>query len=326
MKLRNQLIVGDSLEVLPQMPDGIFDLVITSPPYYNQRTYDAGGIGNEPTIEEYISNLMRIFSQCVRVVNDAGNIVFNIGDKFEDGNLMLIPYRFAIAVKREHPGLNLVNDITWVKKNPTPMTFNRRLIPSTESFFHWSKTSRYYYDRDSFMRSEDEELVPKPDTKIGMGYFDQIESSDLTSSQKDLARKELEASIDLIRQGRISGLRMKIKGVHSEPYGGQGGGRMNQISDKGFTIIHLHGKSMKRDVIMTSVESIPWMKHPAMFPVDVVEQLIPLLSREGGFVLDPFMGSGTTAMGCKRTGREYCGIEISEKYVEEALERIGREE
>jgi len=317
-----RLVVGDSDRLLQQYPEGMFDLVITSPPYYRQRSYEAGGIGNEGSVEEYISDLMRIFSQCVRVTKRTGSIVFNIGDKHDNGDLMLVPYRFALAVKEEHPELVLVNDITWVKTNPTPRQFGRRLVSSTEPFFHWARTKDYHYDRDAFLAGDDEVSEPNPDTRIGSGYFTQIESSDLTDDQKSLARTELSEAIEKVRRGEATGLRMKIRGVHSEPFGGQGGGRMIQLERKGFTIILLHGKRMKRDVIVSPVETVPGSKHPAMFPVGIVEQVVRLLSPEGGLVLDPFMGSGSTALACLRSKRCYHGIDISEEYIKEAIERV----
>ncbi len=63
-----------------------------------------------------------------------GNIVYNMGDKIIDGSMLLVPYRFALRVLEDY-NLRLVNDITWVKSNPTPHQFSRRLIASTEPFF-----------------------------------------------------------------------------------------------------------------------------------------------------------------------------------------------
>ena len=62
-----------------------------------------------------------------------GSIVFNIGDKYQDSNLLLVPYRFALAAT-ETGLVKLVNEVTWVKRNPTPRQFRRRLVSSTEPF------------------------------------------------------------------------------------------------------------------------------------------------------------------------------------------------
>ena len=96
-------------------------MVITSPPYFQQRDY-GGGMGNETDVNDYLDTLLRLFRECVRVVKDDGSIVFNIGDKYQKSNLLLVPYRFALAAT-ETGLVKLVNEITWVKRNPTPRQF-----------------------------------------------------------------------------------------------------------------------------------------------------------------------------------------------------------
>jgi len=62
--------------------------------------------------------------------------------------------------------------------------------------------------------------------------------------------------------------------------------------------------------------------HPTVKPLALMEYLIRLVSREGAIVLDPFLGSGTTALAAKRLGRHFVGIELSEEYCEIARKRI----
>lgn len=62
--------------------------------------------------------------------------------------------------------------------------------------------------------------------------------------------------------------------------------------------------------------------HPTVKPVALMEYLVKLVSREGQVVLDPFMGSGTTGMACKKLGRDFVGIEMEEEYIEIAKARI----
>ncbi len=135
-ELKNKIISGESLSVLKNVKNGTFDLVITSPPYFQQRDYGNGnsGIGNEKIEEEYLENLMNIFRECVRVTNDKGAVVFNIGDKYINGGLSLIPYKFAIRAV-EDKKVFLLNQLTWSKLNPTPRQEKRKLIQATEPFF-----------------------------------------------------------------------------------------------------------------------------------------------------------------------------------------------
>lgn len=117
---------------------------------------------------------------------------------------------------------------------------------------------------------------------------------------------------------------MKIRGLHAEPFGGQEGGRQIQLRKKGFTIIRIHGEKLKRDVIESAVESLKNSNHPAIYPVSIIQEFLYLLTRRGGVVLDPFMGSGSTAEACKRAGRNYIGIDINPDYCAFARERVAK--
>jgi site-specific DNA-methyltransferase (adenine-specific) len=309
------------------MPSESVDLVITSPPYFQQRQYDTPGIGNEETLEEYINNLILVFKECVRVTKDTGSIVFNIGDKYQNGNLLLVPYRFAIKVQEEQIA-NLINELTWVKVNPTPKQDQKKLVPSKEPFFIFAKTGNYYFDKSKFMKHKDILFNGKSKNRngIGMKYFELIENSSLSENQKELAKQELFEVIQEVKSGQLHSFRMKIKDIHALPYGGQAGGRLNQINNKGFTIIKIYGNSLKRDIIESTVETIKGNIHPAVYPEYVIQEIISLLSKENSIILDPFIGSGTTAVVARKLNRQFIGIDISEKYIEYAKDRIEKTE
>jgi site-specific DNA-methyltransferase (adenine-specific) len=323
MPFWNEIVCGDSAELLKLIPDNSVDLVITSPPYFQQREYDGGGIGNERKPDEYISALMKIFQECVRVIKPTGSIVFNVGDKYEDSSLLLMPYRFAIAAT-EQCGVTLVNHVTWVKSNPTPRQFKRRLVSSTEPFFHFVKSQDYKYFLDEFLKPAEEPKANGNGTgeNVGKKYFLLIEQSTLTPKQKEMARNALEEVIEEVRNGEIQGFRMKIRGIHSEPFGGQDGGRKIQLDKNGFTIIRIYGNPLKKDVIMTPVESLKNCPHPAIYPVKIVDEFIKLLTEKGDVVLDPFVGSGTTAVAAFQNERVYIGFDISEEYCNYARKRL----
>ena len=119
---------------------------------------------------------------------------------------------------------------------------------------------------------------------------------------------------------------MKIKGIHAEAFGGQEGGRKGQMDKKGFTIIRLKGGKMKRDVIETKVESLPGNGHTAIFPLEIIKEMIRLLSPNKGLVIDPYIGSGTTAVAAIMENRHYLGIDIDPNYCVSAMERISEAE
>ena len=325
----NKIYCADSKEILKALPAESIDLVITSPPYFQQRDYGGGdGIGNEKIIDEYIENIMIIFRECVRVAKKTGAVVFNVGDKYIDGNLLLAPYRFALQVQKENQA-RLVNELTWVKINPAPKQDPKKLIPATEPFFIFAKSNDYYFNKDAFLEYRDVCFNGKRKTNgndIGKKYFNLIESSNLSKDQKELARQELQDVILEVKQGKIDSFRMKINGIHALPYGGQGGGRLTQLLTKGFTIIKIYGHFMRKDVIESTVETIKGNIHPAVYPEFIVQELIKLLTKENALVLDPFLGSGTTALAAKRLNRNYIGIEIHSEYVEYAERRLREQE
>jgi len=64
--------------------------------------------------------------------------------------------------------------------------------------------------------------------------------------------------------------------------------------------------------------------HPAIYPVKIVEEFIKLLTRPGDVVLDPFVGSGSTAVAAFQNQRVYVGFDISEEYCLYAQKRLSR--
>lgn len=324
---RNEIVQGDSVEVMRDLPSDSVDLVVTSPPYYKQRDYDEEEqLGREETVQAYIEALEPVFEEAVRVVRDTGSIVFNLGDKRMDGSQMLIPQRFAVEMMDSFD-VSLVNDISWVKLNPTPMQSDRYLTPSTEQFFHFSVSDDYKHDIRSYLEHLDEaktsEKGRKRTERYGKSYYEMIETADeLSEDEKEVAREALDDAIERVHDGEITGFRMKIRGVHALPFGGESGGRMTQIENQGFTIIEMQGNALKRDIIESSVETLEWNDHPAVYPEYIIRHLLRLLTDEGDVVLDPFMGSGTTGVASKKLGRDYVGIDLNEEYCENARKRI----
>jgi len=323
---RNKILLGDNLSILKHIENDTFDLIITSPPYFQQRDYGNGdlGIGNETTEAEYLKNILTVFSECVRVLKKTGAIVFNLGDKYINGSLSLIPYKFAIQAT-QNQNIFLVNQITWSKLNPTPRQDKRKLIQATEPFFIFAKSKDYYFNLDNYLQHLDsfnKSIKSKPSDKLGKKYLELIKNSDLSEEQKINANKALNQAILAVHNGEIEGFRMKIHGIHKLAYGGQDGGRNNQIKNNGFTIIKILGNTMKKDIIESPVEITKNNHHPAVYPIYIIQELIKLLTQEGDFVLDPFCGSGTSCVAARNLNRNYLGIEINPEYVDLANSRM----
>ena len=79
----NQILNGDSIEMLKKLPDRSINCCVTSPPYYGLRDYGVEGqIGLEETPEEYIQKLVEVFREVNRVLTDDGTLWVNIGDTY----------------------------------------------------------------------------------------------------------------------------------------------------------------------------------------------------------------------------------------------------
>jgi site-specific DNA-methyltransferase (adenine-specific) len=260
----------------------------------------------------------------VRVLKKTGAIVFNLGDKYINGGLSLIPYKFAIQ-STQNQNIFLINQITWSKLNPTPRQDKRKLIQATEPFFIFAKSKDYYFNLDNYLQHLDlfnKGIKSKPSDKLGKKYLELIKNSDLSEEQKNHAIKALNQAILAVHNGEIEGFRMKIHGIHKLAYGGQEGGRNNQIKNHGFTIIRILGNTMKKDIIESPVEITKNNHHPAVYPLYIIQELIKLLTQECDFVLDPFCGSGTTCIAARNLNRNYLGIEINPDYVNLANNRM----
>lgn len=170
---------GDALTVLQRLPDESVQSIVTSPPYWGLRDYAyEEQIGLEQSLPQYINRLQRVFSEARRVLKDDGVLWLNIGDGYTSGNrgwrapdkknparamsvrpntpdglkakdLLGIPWRLAFALQDD--GWYLRADVIWNKPNVTPESVKDRPTRAHEYLFMFTKSERYYYDREAIM-------------------------------------------------------------------------------------------------------------------------------------------------------------------------------
>lgn len=176
---RCKLLVGDARQLLLRMPNGHFDCIVTSPPYWGLRNYGVPGqIGAEPTVDDYIVDLVRLFREARRTLSEQGTLWLNIGDSYTSGgrawrdadaknkgramdyraptpeglkpkDLIGVPWRLAFALQAD--GWYLRTDIIWNKPNCQPESVKDRPTRAHEYVFLFSKSEKYYYDWQSIM-------------------------------------------------------------------------------------------------------------------------------------------------------------------------------
>ena len=180
---------GDCIEILKDMPDESIDCVVTSPPYWGLRDYGKGEqLGLEETPEEFVSNLVKVFSEVKRVLKSSGSVWLNLGDSYFSapaGNKNGIPKQNAyggredaaksmfkasqvkgkkhntlkqkdlcgipwkVAFALQADGWYLRQDIIWHKPNPMPESVQDRCTKAHEYIFLLTKSPKYFYDIDA---------------------------------------------------------------------------------------------------------------------------------------------------------------------------------
>lgn len=323
-------ILGSALEVLGSFPPNCIDCCLTSPPYWGQREYSGGGIGLEATYGEYVENLLAIVAEVKRVLKPTGSFWLNIGDAYQRKGLIGIPWRVALAMTDRQQWI-LRNSVIWNKVKGGPDNAKDKLRNVHENIFHFVKSDRYFYDADA-VRSKPGQAKVVNGTVIsatgvsGVRYRRQIElSTALDEDEKAAAFGALDSMLDDVRLGNLSDFRMIIRGqqraTHSDSE--QVSGRARELAERGFYFLRYHPNGAKpSDVWDILPEDTQKRKlHFAPYPEDLCRIPILATSPEGGIVLDPFAGTGTTNLVAFWLGRKSVGIDVSSEYIRFAEER-----
>lgn len=151
---KNWEIFHASCRNMHHLKDGSVQMIATSPPYWGLRDYrdeaerklDTGEteLGQEKSVEEYLDNITAHLFEMKRVLHDRGSIFINIGDTYDKDRNHLVSQRLAVLAC-DVVGLHFVNEIIFSKENNLPHTVPKRLQPSFEKIFHFTKTSDYDY-------------------------------------------------------------------------------------------------------------------------------------------------------------------------------------
>ncbi|RJF81556.1 site-specific DNA-methyltransferase [Azospirillum cavernae] len=326
------LLLGDAKEVLRALPDDCLDCVMTSPPYWGKREYEAGGLGLEADHREYVTALAAIIAEVKRALKPEGSFWLNLGDSYQGKGLVGVPWRVAFTLI-DHQGWILRNEVVWNKLKGGMDTSKDRLANLHESLFHFVKQPKgYYYDADA-IRSKPRTAkivngaVVSATGVSGVRYKRQIElSTSLQPLEKEAAFAALETILTDVAEGRLSDFRMVIRGqqrtTHSDNV--KLSGRAKELLDKGFYLLKYHPKGSKPgdvwDIIPEDTQGRA--AHFAAYPIDLCR--LPLLATcpPGGIVLDPFCGTGTTLVAARLLGRKSVGVDLSRRYLELTQERL----
>jgi len=121
-----KVIIGDVREVCEHLPENFIDCIVTSPPYWMQRDYKhPAQIGGEKSPEDYVREIVEVFKKLRPKLKKTATIFLNVGYKYLNGELILIPEMIALRMREE--GFLLKNKIIWTKPNAMPTPARDRL-------------------------------------------------------------------------------------------------------------------------------------------------------------------------------------------------------
>jgi len=298
----SKIICGDALKELKKLPAGIVQTIITSPPYFGLRDFQIKGqIGWEKSVQEYIANLVAVFREARRVLKDDGTLWLNVGDSYfgqywnENGkgfNKRIPPSHLNSTSKTQRPDWLKRKEIVGV---PWLLAFVLRedgwLLRQD---IIWNKPNPMPESvSDRFTRAHEYIFLL---TKQPSYYFDQ----------------------EAITEPALNG-----KGDLRNRNAYRGGTKDRRLKHNGFHAPNNPDSRNKRSVWTVATNpAADATGHFATFPPDLIEPMVRCASRAGDLVLDPFLGSGTTALVAKKAGRNYLGIELNPDYVATAEMRL----
>jgi site-specific DNA-methyltransferase (adenine-specific) len=171
----NRIICGEAYETVCQLPPQLVDTVVTSPPYYQQRDYgSANQIGQELQVDGYIQSLARLFLELRRVVKTDGSAWVVLGDKYQNGELLGIPWQVCLAIKQT--GWILRSDCIWHKPNAMPSSVKNRPTTDHEYIFFFTNSKEYRYDADA-IREPHVTFSENSKMKGGRNHFGRAKST-----------------------------------------------------------------------------------------------------------------------------------------------------
>ncbi len=327
-----QILVGDALAKLRELPDGSVRCCVTSPPYWGLRDYGVSGrLGLEATPAEYVRSMVAVFREVKRVLADDGTLWLNLGDSyarsggktegmsrhwdgreadpggqhqtrhvdnlegfFKPKDLIGIPWRVAFGLQED--GWYLRSDIIWAKPHPMPESVTDRPTKAHEYVFLLSKSERYFYDADA---------ISTPAAESSVSRLSQSTLSEQNGSERANGGAKTNGAMRAVFGGRN-----KHAGYENRKHSGR--------EDE--------GNYIENGVNARTVWVIPTQSfkeaHFATFPPELPRRCILAGSAIGDTILDPFGGAGTTGLVADRLNRSAILIELNPKYAQMAERRI----
>ncbi len=316
------------------LPDNSVDLVVTSPPYWLKRDYRvAGQIGQEPTPQEYVDNLVASMTEWRRLLHGWGSVFINIGDTYRNGTLAAIPSRLEIAAQCD--GWVLRNRIIWAKDAGMPDPAKDRLKNRHEHILHFTQRRRgYYYDQFGYAARYNNGKGPADVWRIAL-------RRDVGGHLAPFPDELVDRVLALACPERVCSAcgeprrRMVRRTTELDPARPQAKRAMELATAAGLTEEHIYaiqatgisdaGKAMKtQNGTGRNAERVRALAGEAKAQLGGYFREFTFAKRatagwtrcdcnaefRPGLVLDPFMGTGTTLRAASAAGRSAVGVDL----------------
>jgi DNA modification methylase len=304
----NKIYCMDCLEGLKQLPDKSVDLVVTDPPYNIGKDFQNENLSKE----EYLDWCKKWIKELNRVVDVGGAIYLTLG------------WQCVAEIKclfNDIEDLRLKNWIVWYRQDG--WKGNNGFAQSHEHILYFIKDNVPIFDLEKFGKHIKEARLKAgyktvADCMEAMGLYTKVKRSNGTEDYYSGAGwfesgKKQPSLRELIKLNQLLELDEEYQVKSYERYKEQDAKKYSVFFNKTDVCddVWLNPKSEKKR-----------LGHPTQKPVKLFERIITASSNKGDVVLDPFMGSGTTAVACKQLGRNFIGFEISQEYVDIANKRL----
>lgn len=320
---RNSILTGNARDLLADLLPESVDCCITSPPYANGlRDYGAPGqLGQEPTITEYVETLRAVLGGVRRVLKDSGSLWLNLGDAYSKqprhgaprGGLLLAPQRVALALAAD--GWIVRNVAIWHKPNPLPESASDRLSRVSEVVIFAAKTRHPLFDLDSIRVPHRSAARARPQPRERHRRYQ--------GNNTGLGR--------LKATGRVGHRNGKNPGdVWTIPTATDRLGHQATFPEA--LIEPMIRATCPERICVQCDES--WMR-PTRIRNVATSEGVRYVREVGelqkcdcrsevrpGVVLDPFMGTGTTAVVAERLNRDWLGVELNPGFAALTRQRL----
>ena len=306
----DRILCGDALEMLRTLPDNSVHCCVTSPPYYALRDYGVDGqIGREDTPAQYVARLTDVFSEVRRVLRPSGTLWLNIADTYAGkGNQ-------GDSVDPKYPN----------GRTGQTVAINRRVEGCKAQDMIGIPWMLAFALRDSgwYLRSDIIWMKANPMPESCKDRPSRCYEHVFLLTKSRSYYYDAAAIAEPVAESTPMRMRRKFgKNKYSAGIPGQAHQHLNDYRPNGYAEEDIPLLRNKRDV--WQINSVPYKgAHFAAYPPKLVETCLLAGCPQDGIVLDPFLGSGTTAAVAKQMGRHYIGIELNPDYCELAKQRIG---